>query len=140
MEPIKKLLHGQNFSEFNTKKEELESLQKVLSDSLEKKFKGRVLAKNILNDVFFVEAMNSAVASQLKMTDSQLIEKINDTHQIETKIKKIKINVAIQHPSNPKRNIRNIPASANESLRHLKAEMSDSPLKNIINGLFKPKK
>ena len=55
-------------------------------------------------------------------------------------IKKIKVNLAIHHPKNPKINIKNIPASANQSLRDMKAEMSNSPLKSILNGLFKTKK
>jgi len=87
-----------------------------------------------------IEVTNSAVASQLKMSSASLIDQINDTNKIEIKIKKIKINVAIHHPKNPKRNVKNIPASANQSLKDLKAEMSDSPLKKILNSLFKPKK
>ena len=140
MEPIKKLLDGQKFSEFNAKKKEYDSLQKILIDCLDKKFKGKVLAKNILNDEFVIEAMNSSVASQLKLASASLIEQINNSKKIETKIKKIKINLAIHHPKNPKRNIKNIPASANQSLRDMQAEMSNSPLKSILNGLFKPKK
>ena len=140
MEPIKKLLDGQKFSEFNAKKKEHDSLQKILLDCLDKKFKGKVLAKNMLDDVFIIEAMNSAVASQLKLASSSLIEQINNAQKIETKIKKIKVNLAIHHPKNPKINIKNIPASANQSLRDMKAEMSNSPLKSILNGLFKPKK
>ena len=140
MEPIKKLLHGQKFSEFNAKKKEHDSLQKILLDCLDKKFKGKVLAKNMLNNVFVIEAMNSAVASQLKLVSASLIEQINNSKKIEAKINKIKINLAIQHPKNPKRNIKNIPASANQSLRDMKAEMSNSPLKSILNGLFKTKK
>ncbi|MDC0931644.1 DciA family protein [Methylophilaceae bacterium] len=138
MEPIKKLLDGQKFSEFNAIKKEHDSLQKILLSNLDKKFKGKVLAKNIHNDVFMIEVTNSAVASQLKMSSASLIDQINDTNKI--KIKKIKINVAIHHPKNPKRNVKNIPASANQSLKDLKAEMSDSPLKKILNSLFKPKK
>jgi len=99
-----------------------------------------VLAKNMLNDVFIIEAMNSAVASQLKLASASLIEQINNSKKIETKIKKIKVNLAIHHPKNPKINIKNIPASANQSLRDMKAEMSNSPLKSILNGLFKTKK
>ena len=140
MEPIKKLLDGQKFSEFNTKKKEHDSLQKILLDCLDKKFKGKVLAKNMLNNVFIIEAMNSAVASQLKLASASLIEQINNSKKIETKIKKIKVNLAIHHPKNPKINIKNIPASANQSLRDMKAEMSNSPLKSILNGLFKTKK
>ena len=140
MEPIKKLLDGQKFSEFNSKKKEHDSLQKILLNGLDRKFKGKVLAKNMLNDVFIIEAMNSAVASQLKLASASLIEKINNSKKIEAKINKIKINVAIHHPKNPKRNLKNIPASANQSLRDLKAEMSNSPLRNILNDLFKPKK
>ena len=140
MEPIKKLLDSQKFSEFNAKKKEHDSLQKILLDCLDKKFKGKVLAKNMLNDVFIIEAMNSAVASQLKLASASLLEKINNSKKIETKIKKIKVNLAIHHPKNPKRNIKNIPASANQSLRDMKAEMSNSPLKSILNGLFKTKK
>ena len=140
MEPIKKLLDGQKFSEFNSKKKEHDSLQKILLDCLDKKFRGKVLAKNMLNDVFIIEAMNSAVASQLKLASASLIEQINNSKKIEAKINKIKINLAIHHPKNPKRNIKNIPASANQSLREMKAEMSNSPLKSILNGLFKPKK
>ena len=140
MEPIKKLLDSQKFSEFNAKKKEHDSLQKILLDCLDKKFKGKVLAKNMLNDVFIIEAMNSAVASQLKLTSASLIEQINNSKKIETKIKKIKVNLAIHHPKNPKINIKNIPASANQSLRDMKAEMSNSPLKSILNGLFKTKK
>ena len=140
MEPIKKLLDSQKFSEFNAKKKEHDSLQKILLDCLDKKFKGKVLAKNMLNDVFIIEAMNSAVASQLKLASTSLIEQINNSKKIETKIKKIKVNLAIHHPKNPKRNIKNIPASANQSLRDMKAEMSNSPLKSILNGLFKTKK
>ena len=140
MEPIKKLLDGQKFSEFNSKKKEHDSLQKILLDCLDKKFKGKVLAKNMLNDLFIIEAMNSAVASQLKLVSASLIEQINNSKKIEAKINKIKINLAIQHPKNPKRNIKNIPASANQSLRDMKAEMSNSPLKSILNGLFKTKK
>ena len=139
MEPIKKLLDGQKFSEFNAKKKEHDSLQKILLDCLDKKFKGKVLAKNMLNDVFIIEAMNSAVASQLKLASASLIEQINNSKKIETKIKKIKVNLAIHHPKNPKKNIKNIPASANQSLRGMKAEMSNSPLKSILNGLFKTK-
>ena len=140
MEPIKKLLDGQKFSEFNAIKKEHDSLQKILLSYLDKKFKGKVLAKNILTDVFMIEVMNSATASQLKMSRSSLIEQINDSNKIETKIKKIKINVAIHHPKNPKRNVKNIPDLASQSLKDLKAEMSDSPLKNILNSLFKSKK
>ena len=140
MESIKKLLDGQKFSEFNSKKKEHDSLQKILLDCLDKKFKGKVLAKNMLNDVFIIEAMNSAAASQLKLASASLIEQINNSKKIETKIKKIKINLAIHHPKNPKRNIKNIPASANQSLRDIKADMSNSPLKSILNGLFKTKK
>ena len=140
MEPIKKLLDGQKFSEFNAKKKEHDSLQKILLDCLDKKFKGKVLAKNMLNDVFIIEAMNSAVASQLKLASASLIEQINNSKKIETKIKKIKVNLAIHHPKNPKINIKNIPASANQSLRDMKAEMSNSPLRRILNGLFKTKK
>ena len=140
MEPIKKLLDDQKFSEFNAKKKEHDSLQKILLVCLDKKFKGKVLAKNILNNVFIIEAMNSAAASKLKLASASLMEQINNSKKIETKIKKIKINLAIHHPKNPKRNIKNIPASANQSLRDMKAEMSNSPLKNILNGLFKTKK
>ena len=140
MEPIKKLLDGQKFSEFIAKKKEHDSLQKILLDCLDKKFKGKVLAKNMLNNVFIIEAMNSAVASQLKLASASLIEQINNSKKIETKIKKIKVNLAIHHPKNPKRNIKNIPASANQSLRDMKAEMCNSPLKSILNGLFKTKK
>jgi len=140
MEPIKKLLDSQKFSEFNAKKKEHDSLQKILLDCLDKKFKGKVLAKNMLNDVFIIEAMNSAVASQLKLASASLIEQINNSKKIEKKIKKIKVNLAIHHPKNPKINIKNIPASANQSLRDMKAEMSNSPLKSILNGLFKTKK
>ena len=140
MEPIKKLLDGQKFSEFNSKKKEHDSLQKILLNGLDKKFKGKVLAKNMLNDVFIIEAMNSAVASQLKLVSASLIEQINNSKKIEAKINKIKINLAIHHPKNPKRNIKNIPASANQSLREMKADMSNSPLKSILNGLFKTKK
>ena len=140
MEPIKKLLDGQKFSEFNSKKKEHDSLQKILLNCLDKKFKGKVLAKNMLNDLFIIEAMNSAVASQLKLVSASLIEQINNSKKIEAKINKIKINLAIQHPKNPKRNIKNIPASVNQSLRDMKAEMSNSPLKSILNGLFKTKK
>ena len=140
MEPIKKLLDGQKFSEFIAKKKEHDSLQKILLDCLDKKFKGKVLAKNMLNDVFIIEVMNSAVASQLKLASVSLLEQINNSKKIETKIKKIKINLAIHHPKNPKRNIKNIPASANQSLINMKAEMSNSPLKSILNGLFKTKK
>jgi len=140
MEPIKKLLDGQKFSEFNSKKKEHDSLQKILLNGLDRKFKGKVLAKNMLNDVFIIEAMNSAVASQLKLLSASLIEQINNSKKIEAKINKIKINLAIHHPKNPKRNIKNIPASANQSLRDMKAEMSNSPLKSILNGLFKTKK
>ena len=139
MEP-KKLLDGKKFSEFNAKKKEHDSLQKILLDCLDKKFKGKVLAKNMLNDVFIIEAMNSAVASQLKLASTSIIEQINNSKKIETKIKKIKVNLAIHHPKNPKRNIKNIPSSANQSLRDMKAEMSNSPLKSILNGLFKTKK
>ena len=140
MEPIKKLLDGQKFSEFNAKKKEHDSLQKILLDCLDKKFKGKVLAKNMLNNVFIIEAMNSAVASQLKLESASLIEEINNSKKIEAKINKIKINLAIHHPKNPRRNIKNIPASANQSLRDMKAEMSNSPLRSILNGLFKTKK
>jgi len=140
MEPIKKLLDGQKFSEFNAKKKEYDSLQKILLDCLDKKFKGKVLAENMLSDVFIIEAMNSAVASQLKLESASLIEEINNSKKIEAKINKIKINLAIHHPKNPRRNIKNIPASANQSLRDMKAEMSNSPLRSILNGLFKTKK
>ena len=140
MEPIKKLLDGQKFSEFNAKKKEHDSLQKILLSNLDKKFKGKVLAKNMLNDVFVIEAMNSSVASQLKLASASLIEQINNSKKIQAKINKIKIKLAIHHPKNPKRNIKNIPASANQSLRDMKAEMSNSPLKSILNGLFKTKK
>ena len=54
MEPIKKLLDGQKFSEFNAKKKEHDSLQKILLDCLDKKFKGKVHAKNMLNDMFII--------------------------------------------------------------------------------------
>ena len=140
MEPIKKLLDGQKFSEFNAKKKEHDSLQKILLSNLDKKFKGKVLAKNMLNDVFVIEAMNSSVASQLKLASASLIEQINNSKKIQAKINKIKIKLAIHHPKNPKRNIKNIPASANQSLRDMKAEMSNSPLKSILNGLFNTKK
>ena len=140
MEPIKKLLDGQKFSEFNSKNKEHDSLQKILLNGLDTNYKGKVLAKNMLNDVFIIEAMNSAVASQLKLLSASLIEQINNSKKIEAKINKIKINLAIHHPKNPKRNIKNIPASANQSLRDMQAEMSNSPLKSILNGLFKTKK
>jgi len=140
MEPIKKLLDGQKFSEFNAKKKEHDSLQKILLSNLDKKFKGKVLAKNMLNDVFVIEAMNSSVASQLKLASASLIEQINNSKKMQVKINKIKIKLAIHHPKNPKRNIKNIPASANQSLRDMKAEMSNSPLKSILNGLFNTKK
>ena len=140
MEPIKKLLDGQKFSEFNAKKKEHDSLQRNLLACLDKKFKGKVLAKNILNNVFIIEAMNSAVASQLKLASASLIEQINNSKKIEAKINKIKINLAIHHPKNPKINIKNIPASANQSLIDMKAKMSNSPLKSILNDLFKTKK
>jgi len=129
-----------NFLNLIQRKKSMTRYKKILLDCLDKKFKGKVLAKNILDDMFVIEAMNSAVASQLKLASASLIEQINNSKKIEAKINKIKINLAIHHPKNPKRNIKNIPASANQSLRDMKAEMSNSPLKSILNGLFKTKK
>ena len=140
MERIKKLLHGQNFSDFTEKKEEHDLLQKILLSNVSKKFKEKIFAKNILNHTLLIEAENSAVASQLKLVSSEIIDKINGSSQLENKIQKIKINVSIVHPKNPKRNIKKIPSTANQTLQELKENMSDSPLKNIINGLFKTKK
>lgn len=140
MERIKKLLHGQNFSDFAVKKKEHDLLQKILLSNVNKKFKEKIFAKNILNHTLLIEAENSAVASQLKLVSSEIIEKINGSSQLENKIEKIKINVSILHPKNPKRNIKKIPSTANQTLQELKENMSDSPLKNIINGLFKTKK
>ena len=140
MERIKKLLHGQNFSDFAVKKKEHDLLQKILLSNVSKKFKEKIFAKNILNHTLLIEAENSAVASQLKLVSSEIIEKINGSSQLENKIEKIKINVSILHPKNPKRNIKKIPSTANQTLQELKENMSDSPLKNIINGLFKTKK
>ena len=94
----------------------------------------------MLNNVFIIEAINSAVASQLKLASASLIEQINNSKKIETKIKKIKINLAIHHPKNPKRNIKKIPVSANQSLRDMKPEMSNSPLKSILNKTLIRKK
>ena len=96
MEPIKKLLDGQKFSEFNAKKKEHDSLQKILLDCLDKKFKGKVLSKNMLNTVFIIEAMNSAFASQLKLASVSLMEQINNSKKIETKIKKMKMKILIK--------------------------------------------
>jgi hypothetical protein len=140
MERIKKLLHGQNFSDFTEKKKEHDLLQKILLSNVSKKFKEKIFAKNILNHTLLIEAENSAVASQLKLVSSEIIDKINGSSQLENKIQKIKINVSIVHPKNPKRNIKKIPSTANQTLQELKENMSDSPLKNIINGLFKTKK
>jgi hypothetical protein len=140
MERIKKLLHGQNFSDFTEKKKEHDLLQKILLSNVSKKFKEKIFAKNILNHTLLIEAENSAVASQLKLVSSEIIDKINGSSQLENKIQKIKINVSILHPKNPKRNIKKIPSTANQTLQELKENMSDSPLKNIINGLFKTKK
>lgn len=140
MERIKKLLHGQNFSDFTEKKKEHDLLQKILLSNVSKKFKEKIFAKNILNHTLLIEAENSAVASQLKLVSSEIIEKINGSSRLENKIEKIKINVSILHPKNPKRNIKKIPSTANQTLQELKENMSDSPLKNIINGLFKTKK
>lgn len=140
MERIKKLLHGQNFSDFAAKKKEHDLLQKILLSNVSKKFKEKIIAKNILNHTLLIEAENSAVASQLKLVSSEIIEKINGSSQLGNKIEKIKINVSILHPKNPKRNIKKIPSTANQTLQELKENMSDSPLKNIINGLFKTKK
>ena len=140
MERIKKLLHGQNFSDFAVKKKEHDLLQKILLSNVSKKFKEKIFAKNILNHTLLIEAENSAVASQLKLVSSEIIEKINGSSLLENKIEKIKINVSILHPKNPKRNIKKIPSIANQTLQELKEDMSDSPLKNIINGLFKTKK
>ena len=140
MERIKKLLHGQNFSDFAVKKKEHDLLQKILLSNVSKKFKEKIIAKNILNHTLLIEAENSAVASQLKLVSSEIIEKINGSSRLENKIEKIKINVSILHPKNPKRNIKKIPSTANQTLQELKENMSDSPLKNIINGLFKTKK
>lgn len=140
MERIKKLLHGQNFSDFAVKKKEHDLLQKILLSNVSKKFKEKIFAKNILNHTLLIEAENSAVASQLKLVSSEIIEKINGSSRLENKIEKIKINVSILHPKNPKRNIKKIPSTANQTLQELKENMSDSPLKNIINGLFKTKK
>jgi hypothetical protein len=140
MERIKKLLHGQNFSDFTEKKKEHDLLQKILLSNVSKKFKEKIFAKNILNHTLLIEAENSAVASQLKLVSSEIIDKINGSSQLENKIQKIKINVSILHPKNPKRNIKKIPSTANQTLQELKENMSDSPLKDIINGLFKTKK
>ena len=140
MERIKKLLHSQNFSDFAAKKKEHDLLQKILLSNVSKKFKEKIIAKNILNHTLLIEAENSAVASQLKLVSSEIIEKINGSSRLENKIEKIKINVSILHPKNPKRNIKKIPSTANQTLQELKENMSDSPLKNIINGLFKTKK
>ena len=140
MERIKKLLHGQNFSDFTEKKKEHDLLQKILLSNVSKKFKEKIFSKNILNHTLLIEAENSAVASQLKLVSSEIIDKINGSSQLENKIQKIKINVSILHPKNPKRNIKKIPSTANQTLQELKENMSDSPLKNIINGLFKTKK
>ena len=115
-------------------------LQKILLSNVNKKFKEKIFAKNILNHTLLIEAENSAVASQLKLVSSEIIEKINGSSRLENKIEKIKINVSILHPKNPKRNIKKIPSTANQTLQELKENMSDSPLKNIINGLFKTKK
>ena len=140
MERIKKLLHSQNFSDFTAKKKEHDLLQKILLSNVSKKFKEKIIAKNIFNHTLLIEAENSAVASQLKLVSSEIIEKINGSSRLENKIEKIKINVSILHPKNPKRNIKKIPSTANQTLQELKENMSDSPLKNIINGLFKTKK
>ena len=103
MEPIKKLLDGQKFSEFNAKKKEHDSLQKILLSNLDKKFKGKVLAKNMLNDVFIIEAMNSAVASQLKLLSASLIEQINNSKKIEAKLDRTYIytHIYTHAPSEP---------------------------------------
>ena len=140
MERIKKLLHSQNFSDFTAKKKEHDLLQKILLSNVSKKFKEKIIAKNKFNHTLLIEAENSAVASQLKLVSSEIIEKINGSSRLENKIEKIKINVSILHPKNPKRNIKKIPSTANQTLQELKENMSDSPLKNIINGLFKTKK
>ena len=140
MEPIKKLLHGQNFSEFNAKRKEHDFLKKILSNLLNQKFKDKVCSINLINHTLFIEVVNSAVASQIKLSSLQLIEEINARDQLENNIKNIKISVSIHHPKNPKREVREIPTIANQSLQKLKKDISDSPLKNIINSLFKRKK
>lgn len=140
MEPIKKLLHGQNFSKFNAKRKEHDFLKKILSNHLNRKFKDKVCSINLINHTLFIEVISSAVASQIKLSNLQLIEEINASDQLENNIKRIKISVSIHHPKNPKREVREIPTIANQSLQKLKKDMSDSPLKNIINSLFKRKK
>ena len=140
MEPIKKLLHGQNFSEFNAKRKEHDFLKKILSNHLNQKFKDKVCSINLINHTLFIEVINSAVASQIKFSSLQLIKEINASNQLENNIKSIKISVSIHHPKNPKMEVRKIPTIANQSLQKLKKNMSDSPLKNIINSLFKRNK
>jgi len=91
MERIKKLLHGQNFSDFAAKKKEHDLLQKILLSNVSKKFKEKIIAKNILNHTLLIEAENSAVASQLKLVSSEIIEKINGSSRSKIKSKRLKL-------------------------------------------------
>ena len=49
MERIKKLLHGQNFSDFAAKKKEHDLLQKILLSNVSKKFKEKVKLNGSVN-------------------------------------------------------------------------------------------
>ncbi len=111
------------------KRKEHDFLKKILSNHLNRKFKDKVYSINLINHTLFIEVINSAVASQIKLSSLQLIEEINSSDQLENNIKSMKISVSIHHPKNPKREVREIPTIASQSLQKLKKDMSDSPLK-----------
>ena len=138
MEPLKKLLQTKFFYEFNQRKNEVNNLQNLILDFIPKSLHTKIQVKNYTKDILIIEADNGAVAHTLKMYESTLLNKVNQTQILDHHIKKIKVKVSVFNPLKQKK-AKKIPSSVNKKLKIIAKDMSDSPLKDIMKDLFKTK-
>lgn len=139
MEPLKKLLQTKFFYEFNQRRNEVNNLQNLISDFIPKSLHSKIQVKNYTKNILIIEADNGAVAHTLKMYESTLLNKVNQTQILDHHIKKIKVKVSVFNPLKQKKKAKKIPSSVNKKLKVIAKDMSDSPLKDIMKDLFKTK-
>jgi len=139
MESLKKLLQTKFFYEFIQRENEVNNLQNAISDFIPKSLHAKIQVINYTKDILIIQADNGAVAHTLKMYESILLNKINQTQILDHHIKKVKVKISVLNPHKQKKKTKKIPSSVNKKLKVIAKDMSDSPLKDIIKDLFKTK-
>ena len=136
MEPIKKLLEKEFFSDFHQMMKEIDfyqnSLQEAFPKYLSMAFKVTIYKRGVL----YLSTSSNALAHKLKLLSKKMTTQVNKQLSKESKITQIKINLLLINPETERSNIEFGQVTI-KKMSNFSKKLSPSPLKKALSNIIK---